>query len=93
MITVESIYNMLLGERRKIVLDVTIDGARQGFTLRSASYTLTGSDKTLDGPAEISDNQITLYLEPEKAGAYKLTVSFSVGDEIIKKRLTVRVEE
>lgn len=93
MITIESIYNMLLGERRQIILAVTIDGKEHGFTLRDASYTLAGSKETLEGPAEIRGNQIILYLEPNRAGTYKLTVSFALGDQAIKKRLTVRVEE
>lgn len=93
MITIESIYNMLLGERRQIMLAVTIDGKEHGFTIRDASYTLSSSKETFEGTAEIQGNRIILYLEPNQAGTYKLTVSFILGDQTIKKRLTVRVEE
>lgn len=85
---------LLLGERRRLTTRVTIGGAAE-FVLRDASYELTdeGGRTVESGAAEIHAHDIVLYLEPAHAGYYRLTITFSVGGEVVKRRLAIMVEE
>lgn len=85
---------LLLGERRRLTTRVTIGGATE-FVLRDAAYVLAdeGGRTVEAGAAEIHGHDIVLYLEPARAGYYRLTITFGVGGEVVKRRLAVMVEE
>lgn len=83
---------MLLGERRRLTLVVTI-GESSEFEISNATYLLQrGETEMENGAAVVDGHDIYVYLEPKEAGCFRLTVTFSVGGEIIKKRVLIRVE-
>ena len=81
---------MLLGERRRLTLQVTIRDS-DVFTIRDATWLLECGGTSEEGAAEIVDHDLRVEVEPKTPGLYQLTVTFSVGNEIIKKRVSIQV--
>ena len=81
---------MLLGERRRLTLQVAIRDS-DAFTIRDATWLLEGGGTSEEGAAEIVDHDLRVEVEPKTPGLYQLTVTFSVGNEIIKKRVSIQV--
>ena len=81
---------MLLGERRRLTLQVTIRDS-DAFIIRDATWLLEGGGTSEEGAAEIVDHDLRVEVEPKTPGLYQLTVTFSVGNEIIKKRVSIQV--
>lgn len=81
---------MLLGERRRLTLQVTIRDS-DAFTIRDTTWLLEGGGTSEEGAAEIVDHDLRVEVEPKTPGLYQLTVTFSVGTEVIKKRVSIQV--
>ncbi len=81
---------MLLGERRRLTLQVTIRDS-DAFTIRDGTWRLEGGGTSEEGVAEIVDHDLRVEVEPKTTGLYQLTVTFSVGTEVIKKRVSIQV--
>ena len=81
---------MLLGERRRLMLHVTIRDS-DAFTIRDAVWLLEGGGTSEEGAADVVDHDLRVEVEPKTTGLYQLTVTFSVGNEIIKKRVSIQV--
>lgn len=84
--------HMLLGERRLLILSVQIADC-DTFVLRDASYALEGADTRETGQAEVHGHELHIYVEPPKPGTYKLTATFHVGPERVKRRVVIIVSK
>lgn len=75
-----------LGERRRLVLSVSIERTQE-FTISNPTYKLTGQGETVEGACELSGHDLVLYINPNYAGWYILTVSFDLatGERIVRK--------
>lgn len=81
---------MLLGERRRLTVHVTMRDS-DAFTIRDAAWLLEGGGTSEKGTAEIVEHDLRVEVEPKTTGLYQLTVTFAVGTEIIKKRVSIQV--
>lgn len=85
--------HMLLGERRRIILEVTMEDS-DAFIISAANFEVCRGALIADsGTAEIDGHKITVWAEPPASGLWQLTVTFCIGGETVKKRVFLRVEE
>lgn len=75
-----------LGERRRLVLSVSIEGAKE-FTISNPTYKLTGQGETVEDVCEVSGHDLVVYINPSYVGWYMLTVMFDLatGERIVRK--------
>lgn len=85
--------NMLLGERRRVTVAITVVGESR-FTIREPAWALRRSGRTVaSGTPAVNGTSLICTIEPEQAGGYTLEFTFEIAGERLKKRLPVFVEE
>ena len=86
----------IIGERRVVTLKVWKSNATE-FSVNNANWELSNSSGVEShGVCQVeSDNGAFLLsceVQPEKIGTYKLTYSFNVGTEIVKRNVSIEVK-
>lgn len=86
---------MELGERRRITVTLWLKDNR-AFTITDPTWELTQANKPLDtGPCEAAQEdtkwRLTAEIQPAARGDYKLTYTFGLGTEIIRRSVRIQV--
>jgi hypothetical protein len=83
-----------LGERREVTLSVWLADGKE-FSIENAEWELSRGTVEQSGlcNVEYEDNtyKLTALVQPQARGRYKLTYSFMVADEIIRRTATIDV--
>ena len=88
-------FDFVLGERRKVFFDVLGEDGSEEFVIADATWKLEkGNDLVLEseGNCTIEGKTVICTIQPEANGYYLLTVSCTIGDEIIKGTVTIQVD-
>lgn len=84
--------DFILGERRKIYLEITsTDDA--DFLIRNATWEITKYNETLEqGECTIDGHTLVAMVEPDDRGQYSLIFTFEIGGELLKESVTINVK-
>lgn len=83
--------SMFVGERRKVVITVTIKDV-DDFYIENARYELLLANKVVDeGTLLVNEHEMSLMVAPTEAGVYTLVAYFSVANEDIIRTHTISV--
>lgn len=86
--------NFLLGEKKKVEAQVTVEGQSHKFVIASASFRLMLEDVIMQEGTCTIDNvhkTMTVILQPTVIGKHTLEFTYAVADEIIKDKVMVIV--
>lgn len=83
--------SMYVGERRKVIISVTIKDV-DDFYIENARYELLLANRVVDeGTLLVDGHEMSLMVAPTETGVYTLVAYFSVANEDIIRTHTISV--
>lgn len=84
-------FTMVAGETRHIKVQI-LSRAGQDFSVENATYTIYRGETLIEqGDTLVSNNQLDVMFSTACEGAYLLTHTFSVGDEVRVVKVAISV--
>lgn len=84
--------NMILGETRQVTAGITVAGSGSGFTINSPTWELSQAGVVVQsGIPSVSGNQLICTITPTASGVAILEYRFTIGPDVVIRRVAVNV--